>query len=118
MWTDSTTVLQRLNAIKNQPVLVTNRVADILDWTTVDKWHHVQTSDIPAEATIRGLSATALLENNCLGSPEVLESHIWLSSKEISEQNNLAEPSTLQAESRNHETESWNATVTRDICAW
>ena len=38
MWTDSTTVLQWLHSIDNKPVFVANRVAEVLELTTVDDW--------------------------------------------------------------------------------
>ena len=63
MWTDSTTVLQWLHSIDKQPVFVANRVAEILELTTVDEWNHVPTIDNPADAGTRGLSGKALLES-------------------------------------------------------
>ena len=65
-WTNTSTVLQWVNLIQKQPVIVANRVAEILDLTTVDNWHNVQTSDDPAFAGTRGLSTTALLKSNWL----------------------------------------------------
>ena len=59
MWTNSTTVLQWLHSIDNKPVFVANRVAEILELTTVDEWNHVPTADNPADAGTRGLSANA-----------------------------------------------------------
>ena len=44
MWTDSTTVLQWLHSIDKKPVFVANRVAEILELTTVDEWNHVPTA--------------------------------------------------------------------------
>ena len=63
MWTDSTTVLQWLHSIDKQPVFVANRVAEILELTTVDEWNHVPTIDNPADAGTCGLSGKALLES-------------------------------------------------------
>ena len=77
MWTDSTTVLQWLRSIDKQPVFVANRVAEILELTTVDEWNHVQTSDNPADAGTRGLSASALLESSWLKGPEFLKTSDW-----------------------------------------
>ena len=62
MWTDSSTVLQWLHSINKKPLFVANRVAEILELTTVDEWNHVPTVDNPADAGTRGLSAIALLE--------------------------------------------------------
>ena len=42
-WTDSTTALQWLNrADRKQPVFVANRVAEILESSTIDQWRHVE----------------------------------------------------------------------------
>ena len=77
MWTDSTTVLQWLHSIDKQPVFVANRVAEILELTTVDEWNHVPTIDNPADAGTRGLSAKALLESTWLKSPDFLRTSDW-----------------------------------------
>ena len=77
MWTDSTTVLQWLHSIDKQPVFVANRVAEILELTTVDEWNHVPTVDTPTEAGTRGLSAKALLESSWLKGPAFLKTSEW-----------------------------------------
>ena len=64
MWTDSTTVLQWLHSLQKQPVIVANRVAEILELTTADRWYHVQSADNPADAGTRGLSAKDLLQSS------------------------------------------------------
>ena len=62
MWTESTTVLQWIHPLEKQPVLVANRVAEILELNTTDEWNYVQSSDNPADAGgTRGLSASAQL---------------------------------------------------------
>ena len=66
MWTDSTTVLQWLNSRSKQPIFVANRVCEILEHTSVDEWNHVASSDNPADAGTRGMSA------------EVLQSSSWV----------------------------------------
>ena len=49
-WTDSTTVLQWLHgADKKLPVFVANRVAEILDSSTIDQWRHVEGTLNPAD---------------------------------------------------------------------
>ena len=77
MWTDSTTVLQWLYSLKKQPVFVANRVAEILELTTADEWYHVQSTDNPADAGTRGLSAKALLQSSWLKGPEFLKTDQW-----------------------------------------
>ena len=78
MWKDSTTVLQWLHSLEKQSVFVANRVAEILELTTVDEWFHVQSADNPADAGTRGLSAKALLESCCLKGPSFLRTSEWL----------------------------------------
>ena len=77
MWTDSTTVLQWLHSIEKKPVFVANRVAEILELTTVDEWNHVPTADNPADAGTRGLSANALLDSPWLKGPKFLMTPDW-----------------------------------------
>ena len=77
LWTDSTTVLQWLHSIDKQPVFVANRVAEILELTTVDEWNHVPTVDNPADAGTRGMSAKALLESSMLKGPAFLRTSDW-----------------------------------------
>ena len=77
MWTDSTTVLQWLHSIDKQPVFVANRVAEILELTTIDEWNHVPTVDNPADAGTRGLSAKALLDSSWLKGPAFLKTSDW-----------------------------------------
>ena len=77
MWRDSTTVLQWLHSLEKQPVFVANRVADILELTTVDEWFYVQSFDNPADAGTRSLSSTALLESCWLKGPSFLRTPEW-----------------------------------------
>ena len=77
LWTDSTTVLQWLHSIDKQPVFVANRVAEILELTTIDEWNHVPTVDNPADAGTRGLSAKTLLESTWLKGPDFLRTSDW-----------------------------------------
>ena len=60
MWTDSSTVLQWLASADKQPVFVANRVAEILETTTIDQWFHVPTANNPADAGTRGIAAADL----------------------------------------------------------
>ena len=72
MWTDSTTVLQWLHSLEKQPVFVTNRVAEILELTTVDEWNYVKSSDNPADAGTREVSANSLRDSPWLKGPSFL----------------------------------------------
>ena len=60
IWTDSTTVLQWLNSTSKQPVFVANRVAEILESTSIDQWFHVLSGDNPVDTGTRGISADSL----------------------------------------------------------
>ena len=77
MWTDSTTVLSWLVSTEKQPVFVANRVAEILEVTTIDTWFHVGTADNPADAGTRGLSAASLTESIWVRGPDFLRSNGW-----------------------------------------
>ena len=74
MWTDSSTVLQWLASLDHQPVFVANRVAEILETTTIDQWFHVPTADNPADAGTRGLAATELPGSCWIKGPNFLRS--------------------------------------------
>ena len=60
IWNDGTTVLQWLNSISNQPIFVANCVYEILEHFSFDEWNHVASSDNPADAGTRGMSAKDL----------------------------------------------------------
>ena len=77
MWTDGTTVLQWIHSIEKQPNFVANRVAEILELTTADKWNDVQSCDNPADAGTRRPSATALLDRIWLKRPDFLKTSDW-----------------------------------------
>ena len=72
LWADSTTVLQWLNSLDKQPIFVANRVSEILELTTVDQWNYIATSENPADAGTRGLSADALKVSSWFNGPEFL----------------------------------------------
>ena len=72
MWTDSTTVLQWLNSTSKQPIFVANRVYEILELTSVDEWNHVASSDNPADAGTRGMSAEVLQSSSWVRGPDFL----------------------------------------------
>ena len=77
MWTDSTTVLQWPHSIGKKPVFVANRVAEILELTTVDERNHVPKADNTADAGTRGLSTNALLDSPWLKAPKFLMTPDW-----------------------------------------
>ena len=56
-WADSTTVLQSIHASNNkQSVFVANRVAEILEYSTIDQWLHVEGKLNPADIGTRGMT--------------------------------------------------------------
>ena len=76
-WTDSTTVLQWLHGTdKKQPVFVENRVAEILDSSTIDQWRHVEGTLNPADIGTRGKPVHDLEKNEWFIGPA------WLQKKE------------------------------------
>ena len=72
MWTDSTTVLQWLKSTSKQPIFIANRVCEILEHTSADEWNHVASSDNPADAGNRGMSAEVLQSSNWMIGPDFL----------------------------------------------
>ena len=54
------TKLKYINSTEKLPVFAANRVGEILESTTVDEWHHVQSGDNPADTGTRGISSEAL----------------------------------------------------------
>ena len=77
MWTNSTTVQQKLHSVEKQPVFVISSVAKFLELTTVDEWNYVKSSDNPADAGTRGLSANSLRDSPWLKGPSILRTHDW-----------------------------------------
>ena len=81
MWSDSTTVLQWIHSLDKQPVFVANRMAEILDLTTTDEWNYewnyVKSSENPADAGTRVLSAKSLVSSSWLNGPEFLKTSDW-----------------------------------------
>ena len=69
-WTYSTTALQWLHASNNkQLVFVANRVAEILENSTIDQWRHVEGNLNPADIGTRGMKVEALKESEWLTGP-------------------------------------------------
>ena len=77
MWTDDTTVLQWIHSLDKQPIFVANHATELLKLTTTDEWNYVYSSDNPADAGTRGLSANALVESSWLKGPEFLKTPQW-----------------------------------------
>ena len=69
-WTDSTTVLQQMHgAHKKQPLFVANRVAEILDRSTIDQWRHAEVTSNPADIGTRGKSVLELEKSEWFTGP-------------------------------------------------
>ena len=63
-WTDSSTVLQWLQAAhKKQQAFVANRAAEILENSSMDQWRHVKVVDNPADIGNPGMSIAGLKES-------------------------------------------------------
>ena len=63
-WTDSSTVLQWLQAAhKKQQEFVANRAAEILENSSMDQWRHVKGVENPADIGTRGMSIKGLKES-------------------------------------------------------
>ena len=66
-WTDSTTVLHWLHASNNkQLVFVANRVAEILEKSTIEQWRHVDGKLNPADIGTRGRTVLSPKESEWL----------------------------------------------------
>ena len=74
LWTDSSCVLQWINtSTKKHPIFVANRVAEILDQSTVDEWRHVPGEQNPADCGTRGLMPNQLIESQWFDGPRFLK---------------------------------------------
>ncbi|XP_075263346.1 uncharacterized protein LOC142354894, partial [Convolutriloba macropyga] len=79
MSSDSTTVIQWIRSSnEKQPTFVANRVAEILDTSTVDEWHHVEGAKNPADLGTRGLSFDDIANSNWIKGPDWLLQPILL----------------------------------------
>ena len=73
-WTDSSTVLQWLQAAhKKQQVFVANRAAEILENSSMDQWRHVKGVENPADIGTRGMSIEGLKDSVWLNGPAWLQ---------------------------------------------
>ena len=73
MWNDSTRVLHWLTSTSKQPVFVTNRVAEILESTSIDHWFHGLSENNPAEPETRGITADSLKQSSWVNGPSFLK---------------------------------------------
>ena len=73
MWTDSTRVHQWLNSTSKQPVFVANRVAEILESTSIDQWFHVLRGDNPDDTG----TADSLKQSSWVSGPSFLKTSDW-----------------------------------------
>ena len=94
MWTDSTTVLQWLNSTSKQPVFVANRVAEILESTSIDQWFYVLSGDNPADTGTRGITADSLKQSSWVNGPSFLKTSDWpfTSNREVTDKIRLDGP--------------------------
>ena len=78
MWTDSNTVLQWLQLSSKQPVFVANRVGDIIEVATEDKWYHLDSGNNPADTGTRGIAVEASKDSSWTQGSSFLISRDWL----------------------------------------
>ena len=79
MWSDSTTVIQWIwSSNVKQPSFVVNCVAEVLDTSTVDKWHFIAGVKNPANLRTRGIIFDDVSRSNWIQGPECLKQPIVL----------------------------------------
>ena len=61
---------------KKQPTFVANRVAEILDSSTVDQLRQIVRADNPADLGTKGLSINKLMQSDWINGPDWLRSQI------------------------------------------
>ena len=78
-WTDSMTVFLWIRSYAQQhQVFVANRIAEIMDSSTVNQWNHVPGDRNPAGIGTRGVTITQLQESHWLTGPAwLLETKEW-----------------------------------------
>ena len=77
LWSGSTSFLQWLrNSDKKQPIFVANRVAEILDSSTVDQWRHLAGAENPAGLGTRGHSINELIQSDRINGSDWLKNEI------------------------------------------
>ena len=70
-------VLQWLLSIDKLPTFVVNRVCEMKELTTVDKWFHVNSGDNPADTGARGIMAESLRESIWFKAPSFFLGNEW-----------------------------------------
>ena len=109
-WTDSTTIHQWLHSVdKKQQVFVANRVAEILEGSTIDQWRHVERKLNPSDIGIWGMTFEALKESEWLTGPA------WLSETEDAWPK---EPEKLQLSVQEEPQSALEAIVKEPLFAW
>ena len=75
---------------KKQPTFVANRLAEILDSSTVDQYRQIAGADNPADLGTRGLSINELMQTDWINGPDWLKSEIndtenWEQEEEVTD---------------------------------
>ena len=111
-WTDSSTVLQWLQAAhKKQQVFAANRAAEILENSSMDQWRHVKGVENPADIGTRRMSIEGLRDSVWLNGPAWLQKDEdnwpkpWCQEKEIEAEQAI---STVATETQVEQTFDWN----------
>ena len=79
IWSDSTTVIQWISSSNvKQSTFVANRVAEILDTSTVEEWHYIAGVKNLANLGTRGISFDDASRSNWIQGPEWLKQPIVL----------------------------------------
>ena len=79
MWLGSTTVIQWIRSANvRQPTFVANRVAELLDTSTVDEWHYIAGVKNPANLGTRRFSFDDASRSEWTQGPEWLKQPIVL----------------------------------------
>ena len=58
-------------------MFVANRVAEILESTSIDQWFHVLSGDNPADTGTRGITADSLKQSSWVNGPSFLKTSDW-----------------------------------------
>ena len=70
IWSDSTMVIQWLNAFdKKQQIFVANRIGEFLENTKLVEWNHIPGAQIPADLGTRGMRANEIATSVWLNGP-------------------------------------------------